>query len=206
LGLEWKRDAIWQNLERNDAIAGIARAIIAGDLLALGEHGIFPDADDESNLVRDAGSVAILVESPEHADELGSRLPGWRLVTGASESDLERPESTGSPQDHAESASEVRPDRMIITQVRASRYPMGTLDIVIRADGLCWPLEVPQLVEGTRDGKKYKLLMIDLRDDFDEIAVDATRRRIADYQRRNWNVPSGQQILEKVGGERRSSS
>jgi hypothetical protein len=200
-GLEWKRHAIWGNLERNDAIACIARAIIAGDLLALGEHGIFPDADDESILVGGAGSVAILVESPEHAAALGSMLPGWRLVTGQSESDVERPESTGSSQDHAESLSEVRPDRMIITQVGASRYPMGTLVLVIRADGLRWPLEVPQLLKGTMDGKQGRLLMIDLRDDFDKIAVDATRRRIEDYQRRNWNVLSGQQILEIAGGE-----
>ena len=156
-----------------------------------GEHGIFPDANDEAILVRDAGRVAILVESPEHATAIGARLPGWRVVTGQSESDVERPELTGSSPDHAESTSQVRPDRMIITQVGASRYPMGTLDVVIRADGLRWPLEVPHLLEGTRDGKQCRLLVIDLRDEFDKIAVDATRRRIADYQRRRWEVSGG---------------
>ena len=47
---------------------------------------------------------------------------------------------------------------MIITQVGASRFPMGTLDVVIRADGLPWPLDVPHLFEGRRDGKQCRLL------------------------------------------------
>ena len=64
--------------------------------MALGEHGIFPDANDEAILVRDAGRVAILVESPEHATAIGARLPGWRVVTGQSESNVERPELTGA--------------------------------------------------------------------------------------------------------------
>jgi hypothetical protein len=68
---------------------------------------------------------------------------------------------------------------------------MSTVDVLIRADGLRWPLEVPQLFEGTSDGKQCRGLMIDLRDDFDEIALDATRRRIADYQRRSWEVSGG---------------
>jgi hypothetical protein len=40
-GLRWKRHAIWQNSVRNDAIAGIARALIEGDMVKLGDHGIF---------------------------------------------------------------------------------------------------------------------------------------------------------------------
>jgi hypothetical protein len=200
-GLDWKRHAIWQNSDRNNAIAGIAQALIAGDLVALGGHGIFPDATDEAMLVKDGCSVAILVESPEHAKEIGARLPGWRVVTGQSQSDVERPELTGSSSDHAESTSETSPEEIIITQVGASRYPMSTVDVLIRAEGLRWPLEVPHLFEGRRDGKQCRLLMIDLRDDFDEIALDATRRRIADYQRRSWEVTGGLQVLETAGGE-----
>jgi hypothetical protein len=190
-GLEWKRHAIWQNPDRNNAIAGIARALVAGDLVALGKHGIFPDATDEAMLVNDGCRVAILVESPEHAKEIGARLPGWRLVTGQSESDVERPELTGSSSDHAESTSDTRPEATIVTQIGSLTFPMGTFDIVIRADGLRWPLEVPHLFEGRRNGKQCRLLLIDLRDDFDEIALDATRRRIADYQRRSWEVTGG---------------
>ena len=33
--------------------------------------------------------------------------------------------------------------------------------------------------------------VIDLRDDFDEISLDATRRRLADYHRRSWEVTGG---------------
>src|SRR5208337_1471835 len=87
-----------------------------------------------------------------------------------------------------ESTSQVRPDRMIITQVGASMYSMRALDVLIRADGLPWPLDIPHLLEGTRDGKQCQVLVIDLRDEFDKIAVDATRRRIADYQRRGWKL------------------
>ena len=41
-GLEWKRHAIWQNSDRNEAIAEIAQALVAGDLVAIGKHGISP--------------------------------------------------------------------------------------------------------------------------------------------------------------------
>ncbi|MGO9598756.1 MAG: hypothetical protein ACLP7Q_12275 [Isosphaeraceae bacterium] len=197
-GLEWKRHAIWRNSERNNAIAGIARAMIAGDLVALGEHGIFPDANGEAILVKHASRVAILVESPEHARAIGARLPGWHLVIGQSESSVERPQLTESSPNHAEPTSHIRPDRMIITRVGASWFPMSTLDVLIRADGLPWPMEVPDLLAGTRDGKPSQLLVIDLRDEFDEIALQATRRRIADYQRRRWEVLGGPQILERA--------
>jgi len=39
-GLGWKRRSIWQNPYRNDAIAGIARALGEGDLLKLGDHDV----------------------------------------------------------------------------------------------------------------------------------------------------------------------
>jgi hypothetical protein len=197
-GLEWKRHAIWQNSDRNDAIAGIAQAMVEADLAKLGDHGIFLDHNQEVSSVKHAGKVAILVENPEHATAISARLPGWRVITGKSESSAKRPEVTGSSPDYAEPTSCIRPNRIIITQVGASRFPIGTLDVLIRADGLPWPLEVPHLLEGKRDGRQCQLLVIDLRDEFDEIAVDATRRRIADYQCQSWEVVGGQQTLERA--------
>jgi hypothetical protein len=196
-GLEWKRHAIWQNSDRNEAIAEIAQALVAGDLVALGEHGIFPHADGEAILEEHPRRVAILVESLEHAKAMVARLPGWRVVTGQSDSSSIRPEVTVDPSDHTEPMSHLCQDQTIITLVGASKFPMSSLDILIRADGLTWPLGVLGLLDRARGGKQRQLLLIDLRDDFDEVAAEATRCRIADYRRRSWEVLGGQQIRER---------
>ena len=195
-GLEWKRHAVWQNDDRNDAIAGIARAMAEADLVKLGDHGIFLDQDRGAIGVKHYGGVAILVESPAHAAAIGGQLTRlahryWLLGKSYRAAQIDS-QLTGSHRAFKDS----RPERMIVTQVGASRCPMSTLDVLIRADGLPWPLEVPDLLAGTRDGEQGQLLVIDLRDDFDEIAVDATRHRLADYHRRGWTVSGGPQIRE----------
>ena len=101
-----------------------------------------------------------------------------------------------NPSDHAEPMSHLCPDQTIITLVGASKYPMSSLDILIRADGLPWPLGVPGLLDRARSGEQRQLLVIDLRDEFDEVAAEATRCRIADYRRQSWEVLGGQHIRE----------
>jgi hypothetical protein len=92
---------------------------------------------------------------------------------------------------------DIHHDRMIITLVAATEALSIAPDVLIRADGMPWPLEVPALLRGTTGGHQHKLLLIDLCDDLDEVSAKATRSRIADYQRRGWEMPKVRQFLER---------
>lgn len=81
-------------------------------------------------------------------------------------------------------------NRVIVTQVAASRVQLD-VDIIVWAGGG----EVPQLPMGfpARGADRRRQLWVDIADDWDQDAVEATRGRLRAYQRLGWHVdaPSG---------------
>lgn len=69
--LQWKR-RLWRSSERNRAIALVARELLDGTSPLLTEHGL---------PLTEMGSIDLVVESREHADQIALELPGWPLAT-----------------------------------------------------------------------------------------------------------------------------
>jgi hypothetical protein len=175
--LERKRRAVWDNDPRNDLIAGVARALKAGDRAALWGYGLFPDGDAAAS----AGgrAVTILTESPRHGRELLRRLPGWRLWALA---------PPPGPVAEAIDDDPLRAwvlDNVILTWARADRIEAFGTEVVVRADGQPWPLDFKGF-PGRWPMPGPEVLLIDVADDFDGVAREATRARQRDYAARGW--------------------
>jgi hypothetical protein len=181
LGLEWKRQSIWHNDDRNEAITRLAGAFVSADFDQIGRFGIFFDADE-----LDPGQqrrVLILVESVEHGRELARRLPGWILLR-ADGADLE-----SNRQDSTESAlasGAATPDRSIITLSYAKRHGLLDATVLIRVDGTPWPLDVGIATSGNARGGNAPVLLVDLADHQDPTAQNAFLDRAQDYHSRGW--------------------
>jgi hypothetical protein len=171
LGLEWKRGSLWANPERNAAIARLAVALGGGDLAALWEFGLFLDDEPVARLRSDR-RVAVLVESAEHGRALGRLLPGWSLLR-AGEGRVERPAPAGA-------------DLLIATAMFARESGGLGAEVVIRADGMPWSLDVGLPAGRPGGAGERPVLLVDLADHQDRAARDATRRRWLDYCDRGW--------------------
>lgn len=175
--LERKRQGYWHNEARNDHIAAVAAAFTAAKRDALWQLGLLLDDAQERWLTHHKlPAVAILVESTEHGRELLGRLPGWRLLARLPESPEEE-----AGQANASNDPRVKLDQVIITLRWATSIPVLNADVLIRADGSAWPLNLPGLQSS--DGE---CLRIDLADDFDAVAEEASRQRYKDYASRQW--------------------
>lgn len=173
LGLGWKRGSIWDNAERNAAVARLANALAGGDAEVLWGSGLF--LDEEIAGLPDALRIAVLVESAEHARALGRLLPGWRLLHAGGEAPVD-----------AGGGAAGGPDLSIVTMTCAHDRGRLAADVVIRADGTPWPLDLPLRADGPVDGGGRPVLLVDLADHQDGTARDATRRRWLAYRRRGW--------------------
>jgi hypothetical protein len=175
--LERKRQTIWHNAARNRAIADIATAFANRDLEALWPHGLLLEAPKTwfRRYPRNHPKVVILVESLEHARELGSLLPDWSIRSA----DLPWwDRMTNEDVNH----------RAIVTAVCAHADGVCA-DVLIRADGTdarwdpkCGPHTQPD-AEAPR-----ATIIVDLREDFDETAKTHTRARIREYGNRGWTT------------------
>jgi hypothetical protein len=173
--LERKRMGYWHNASRNDFLVSIAQGVVEGDVLKLGEHGIFLP---EREVIDEKGrlAVTILVESTEHGKELLRRLPGWRLWVAT-------PDSPSMEQFRDPFHSRWL-DKVIITTVRAHSVKALDADVLIRAGGTGtvslpgFPPRVQQLGED--------IVLVDIADDFDKVAKGETRSRYAGYRARGW--------------------
>ncbi len=183
LGLEWKRRSIWGNPERNEATARLATALADGDLGTLWAYGLFLDGELVLRPPADR-RVAVLVESPEHAGILGRLLPGWAVLRadGTDVAAVGRAGAAGAgPDDRGD-----MPRRAIVTCLHADRRGRIEADVVIRADGLPWPLDLPVAAPRPGRAEGRLVLLVDLADHQDRTARDATRARRLDYQNRGW--------------------
>lgn len=88
--LERKRRLVWQNNGRNSVIADFAAELVGGMERASQEV-----QQVKLQLGRQAIRVVVLVESPEHAQRLARKLPGWAVVTYDEESINEIRETGG---------------------------------------------------------------------------------------------------------------
>ncbi len=181
--LERKRQSVWHNGRRNRVIAQIAEALASGHPDALYCHGLGLDGVDHLAGLENP-RVAVLVESPEHGSKLNQLLPGWTLLSGrAGRGDDEKAAGAG-PGD----ALDDRPDRTILTMVHADRLDPLEVDVLIRADGNDGPLALRGFPPCRRAARGREVLLVDLGDDNDDLAKEATRRRLEDYSRRGWAV------------------
>jgi hypothetical protein len=156
--LERKRMRIWGDPTRNRAIAGLARELAAGDVRRLARRGLL--LEDFPSPLPPQPRVAVLVESPTHAAQLSRGLPGWRVVTA-------RPEQRSTIR---------QTSRQIATFLGAARNGLAA-DILIRADATATLWDDTWIAPGP-PARPTPLLVVDVQDEFDELARrDAVSRR-----------------------------
>jgi hypothetical protein len=191
--LERKRRSCWHNERRNDLIAAVAAAFQTGDHARLWEQGLLLAEDEDALLTVGARSVAILVESVEHGRELRRRLPGWNLwdtvPTPPKRNDL--PPGLNSIWDLGTL------DKVLITLVQASRLASVHTDVLLIASGQGWPDAVPGFPPRLA-GADHQVRVVDLADDFDDVARQATLRRQRDYASRGWRLSQAPRWMQQV--------
>jgi hypothetical protein len=196
LGLEWKRSSIWHNAERNTAIARLAGALANGDISTLWEYGLFLEGEDSLDS-GDKRRVVVLVESPEHACALGNLLPGWSvLCADATHSgDARKHDSTGS----SWTGRAEFPNRAILTWLSARAIGRLEADVVLRADGTPWLLDLPLAARRPEYNKERPVLLVDLEDGQDRTAADATQARRRAYREAGWLAGTADGTDDDIG-------
>jgi hypothetical protein len=183
LGLKWKRQSIWSNEERNSALSRIAGALTNGNVATLWEFGLF--VDDMAVLQEgQKRRVVVLVESVEHANQLARYLPEWPVLRadGSGSEKAVRLVEIGSTTERNQGL----PDRAIMTLAAVQRRGRIEADVLVRADGTPWPLDLPFAAGRPEQLGARPVLLVDLADDHDRTARDATRARMLAYQARDW--------------------
>jgi len=170
-----RRRMYWHNDERNAAIADVAEAFAAGDEESLWNHGLFFDDDVDPVIEDNSGPrVAIVVESPEHGRVVVDRLPGWQLLDGV----VQRTDK---------GAGDVL-DRVVITLVRLSQLRQIDCDVLVWAVGGRSCVDMKGFPPRSKDGRHREILIVDVTDDFDDMAVDEAADRQQWYHDRGWRV------------------
>jgi hypothetical protein len=174
--LQRKRFAFWNNANRNDFVATIARAFSACDEKTLWASGLLL-ADGGGITLTSRPAVTVLVESAEHARELLQRLPGWELLDAVPTPPGARPAFPREP-------FKLRVlDQTVVTSLAAARLEVVDTDVLVRAGPEC-PLGLagfPPRSMGPR-----RVLLVDVADDCDGLARAAVCRRLRDYAARGW--------------------
>ena len=167
------KNGLWRDPVRNRRLAALARAIAAGDHVALdaafptivgGESGTGPR------------SVLVLCEGLDQAMFISGLLPGWRVVTGRDEADRAA-YPLGRPIDA---------NAVIATALGVRKIIGGDFDVVVRADpghGL------PPLPPGWAHGRTLRpLLVVEAADAGHPLARRWSRQRRAAYVAAGWRV------------------
>jgi hypothetical protein len=173
--LERKRSCFWHNGLRNDQVAAVATALAAADEAALWRHGLF--LGETAGAVERAATVAVAVESSEHARALLRRLPGWRMVSAT-------PPDNGPPVANPWDWPSLH--RAVVTLAAASQLGDFSTDVLIWAGMEYEPVLTVFPPEVTPSGRTATL--IDFADDFDAAARAAVARRAHAYEARGWQV------------------
>jgi hypothetical protein len=167
--LDRKRAAIWQNENRNQALAALARGFAAGDCSALWKCGLLQDDNNQcaGPLLPSLPTVVVIVESIEHAAELAKLLPEFGVVAA-----------------RAIVAGSAAPRRMaihwIMTLVAAHQAERIPAEVVINAVGGPHALDLPNWTAAAQ-GRGH---VVDLTDEWDDQAEYDTQVRLIAYSRR----------------------
>ncbi len=78
-------------------------------------------------------------------------------------------------------------DHTIFTLVAASKLELFCADVLIVAMGGNWAFDLPRFMSAV----KQPTLVIDIVDDFDEVALDASQSRLQAYDGRDWTITAG---------------
>ena len=162
--LDRKRTQIWRNRSRNELIARIAKEITARDPQRLEEFGLVNDELDPE-------SIAIVVESPEHAERLAELLPEWNVTTYAAGADGCTP-------------NDAITNRFIITERYLIENPLN-VDILVRATGGPHPLALPA---GAGLPAPSAFILIDFVQVCDNRSERDGQRRAKEYEQSNWPI------------------
>lgn len=186
--LERKRESIWTNPRRNAFVAAVARAVAANDGPALAPFGLDRPGCNLRGRGGERTTVAILVESPEHARHLTEHLGGWRAVRHEP-----RPRRGGwGGWDPTTPLSDPAGfNRCVLTTMAARRIESLDVDVLVRADGAGSPLRLPGF-PAARETDRPQVL-IDLADDFDPVAEEDARARLRAYRTAGWSIGAAPQ-------------
>jgi hypothetical protein len=170
--LEAKHREVWHCDGRNDLVSQLARDLCDGTLSP------FPAQHDHQSLP----AVAILVESPEHAQVLHARLADWRIVAFDPNSFIT--DSAGH--------------QSIVTFAAADRAGVEA-DVVIRADGdRGWPIDrTPREVFQPASGR---VLLVDIDERSPPGAAKRAHSRLAAYAGLGWTIIEG--VISGAGNDR----
>ena len=183
-GLAYKRAAYWHNDRRNAAVADVAVAWAAGDVAGLWGHGLLDEPRDLPRWFGGRPRVVVLAEGVEQGMAIVGRLPGWVLRAERQGSGAGRPGASFS----AGGAGEV------VTVTYAARRGVGDADVLVRADGGGGPPAAKDFPPEGAGGTERRVFLVDFDDDFDAPARHDTRRRLAGYAARGWDVPASQRL------------
>jgi hypothetical protein len=166
--LERKRTLYWRNKKRNEYVAEVAEAVYSRDHAALKRLGL---RNKDIRVVKkcDPTKIKISVESPEHARELLSLMPEWRVGSLSKSAKEEGKEQACGVNLHAP---------MVMTAVYAATLEIQA-EIIIHAAGTAWPLRVKNFPPKEDDKTPSEVLIIDFADGHQQDAV----RRIKEYER-----------------------
>ena len=162
--LDRKRTQMWQNRSRNELIAQIAEEIADGNPQRLQEFGLVREELDPE-------SIAIVVESPEHAEQSAELLPEWTVRTYAAGPNGCTPNDPTTNQ-------------YIVTERYLVENPLK-VDILIRATGGPHALALPA---GAGLTAPSAFTLIDFVTVDDNQSVRDGQRRAENYEQANWPI------------------
>jgi hypothetical protein len=175
--LTWKREAIWDNVRRNERIATVAEKLARKPRKVLREYGINPKGVHLPDRVRQR--VVVLVENVEHAWRLQRLLPGWELWDAVpTECEL---------WDGEEDPNEPPPEGVIATLVYVAKYGIGC-DILVRATAGTGRLSWDAIRGGYNKAVTTPALVVDIQDEIGKRESRNTEIRRREYQEQGLEV------------------
>jgi hypothetical protein len=152
----------------------MAQALRNKDVATLQELGLMvPEGADPFTEDRE-WTVMILVEGPEHGEQLHRLLPEWRLHT-----------AVPLPPDRLPVIDPFENVPYIMTFVAAEGGGFAA-DVVIRADATATPWRLSWGPDEADHESSDTVWIIDVQDEFDELACRDTQRRQQDYAAHGW--------------------
>jgi len=151
-------------------IARVATAFAQRDPAPLWEAGVMLDCADPFSRWDHTPTVAVIVESARHADDLANALPGWKILHSRPGTDGKTADASGGWADW------VLPPRSIVTITRASRMKTFAPDVIVMAAGGSHPLLPRGLARRAKP-----VLIVDFADDGHHVAVKDREQRVRAY-------------------------
>jgi hypothetical protein len=181
--VEVKRQDVWFHGRRNRLLARLGRQLRQGDRQQRGRE--FSDVAAGVTFANET-NILLVVENVEHGLALADRLPGWPLLTGegVARGGLTRHQRRKLRDGRA--APLTPPWCAIATFAALPDVPLGSTDVLVRADGGVGlpPVRPWQLAQPNGDDRP--LLVVDVVDRHHALLRRWSRRRRAAYAERGW--------------------